>query len=96
MSSEPPLDEPQTDADELMMLAGILMADGPFDRDNAAKMLVRVAEKVDACDRRLHKRKCHSCGNVDWHTDNITPYVCCGKCSSQAAKTRGGLLDEQA
>jgi len=28
-------------------------------------------------------RKCHDCGNVAEHADNIAPEVCCEKCGSQ-------------
>lgn len=31
----------------------------------------------------INKRKCHDCGNVAWHEDNVTPYVNCRKCGSQ-------------
>ena len=30
-----------------------------------------------------HIRKCHDCGNVAEHEDNITPWVLCKKCGSQ-------------
>ncbi len=30
-----------------------------------------------------HERKCHDCGNVAVHQDNITPEVLCKKCRSQ-------------
>lgn len=34
--------------------------------------------KVNPC-----KRKCHDCGNIAQHEDNIVPYVNCKKCGSQ-------------
>ena len=37
-----------------------------------------MSEKMNPC-----KRKCHDCGNVADHEDNITPWVCCKKCGSQ-------------
>lgn len=31
----------------------------------------------------IHERRCHDCGNVADHEDNVTPYVNCKKCGSQ-------------
>ena len=31
----------------------------------------------------LHERKCHDCGNVAQHEDNVVPWVLCSKCGSQ-------------
>lgn len=31
----------------------------------------------------VHLRKCHDCGNLAYHADNVTPQVLCKKCGSQ-------------
>jgi len=31
----------------------------------------------------VHWRKCHDCGTIQLHADNIAPYVNCRKCRSQ-------------
>jgi DNA-directed RNA polymerase subunit RPC12/RpoP len=33
--------------------------------------------------RGPHQRKCHDCGNVAEHQDNVVPHVLCKKCGSQ-------------
>lgn len=30
-----------------------------------------------------HHRRCHDCGAINLHNDNITPEVCCKRCRSQ-------------
>ena len=30
-----------------------------------------------------HYRRCHDCGAINKHTDNIAPEVCCKRCKSQ-------------
>ena len=31
----------------------------------------------------VHWRKCHDCGTIQLHADNIAPYVDCRKCGSR-------------
>ena len=31
----------------------------------------------------VHLRKCHNCGNVSYHADNVTPHVLCKACGDQ-------------
>lgn len=55
------------------------------------------AIKVDV--PSLHQRKCHECGEVHWHADNVAPYVLCPNCGSQDTRlerkpTREGSRDE--
>lgn len=53
---------------------------------NALPSLLASAEELAAIRKEiigLHQRKCHDCNTVHWHSDSITPYVCCPKCGSQ-------------
>ena len=52
-----------------------------YQRDNTALLVER--NKMLSDMPTVHKRKCHYCGNIAWHADNITPYVLCRKCGSQ-------------
>jgi len=44
----------------------------------------------------IHKRKCHLCGNVADHEDNILPAVLCKKCGSQDTRKVRTHLDHWA
>ena len=34
----------------------------------------------------LHYRRCHDCGDIAYHVDNVIPYLTCTKCSSSETR----------
>jgi uncharacterized OB-fold protein len=42
----------------------------------------RVEALEELIDARLHIRKCHNCGHVNFYSDNVFPYCCCYECKS--------------
>ena len=50
-------------------------------------LIARLRQTVGALNSDMpptvHWRKCHDCGTIQLHADNITPYVLCRKCGSQ-------------
>lgn len=50
-----------------------------FELEVDSKTLMAILHDVES----LHKRRCWDCGEIHWHADNRTPYVCCPDCNSQ-------------
>lgn len=73
------IDELSTDMQLISNLAG--------DKDTVEKLAKHAAELLAALaailPASLHKRRCHDCGRVAYHADNVGPHVCCAKCGSQ-------------
>ncbi len=68
---------------EYTALASILAATWSPE-GNSVRLMVRVAHGCAANSTNgPHERRCHDCGNVAIHADNIAPEVCCKKCGSQ-------------
>lgn len=72
-----------------------ILPDPVHDDANEAGMLIAEIcrgwmERCEAMERNrkeldefTHYRKCHACGNVARHADNVAPYVDCRQCGSR-------------
>ena len=71
-------------SDELTAETRIRIFGDEIDRLNARlrEAEAEIERLQSIINAKLHQRRCHDCGDVDWHADERTPKGPCDKCRS--------------